>query len=617
MKSFLRILCALLWASFAVAQPNAIKVQQLNAAGTSWQDRIFPPASGGVFQTRAGFNTALGLGTSDAAQFGTITAVGSPQLTPVPTIAALKAVVVTSLTTNTSVATLGYYTPGDAGGGTFYYSSSSSATDNGGTVIQPTAGSGRWLRNYSGPLNVRWFGAKGNGSTDDTTAIQNCAALACATHATLYIPSAGVSQYYKITAPITFTSQLSIVGDDPTGSVIIGVGLSAGQYTFDFNLASAPNYFWSIENICIRSLDHVPNGIRLKNVSYVTLRNVWLYGCYDGLSIQGTQCFSNEFDNVVSYTSVHHGVEFAPSFSGGGQYTFTHCTFDGDTGFYVDDTAAVFGLSLRECNFESCVTNCAYVGGSVQGLSFYGPRTEANAGATDFNINPAMGNVVAGLVIDGGAFTANSAATVAISLGGNGGSVRGFMISGNYASNSSSSYFVKLNGEGESGSITGNKFLQSATTPADSQRAGVVVFSNENASGKCAEYWGTSAWGVIEYNWTPTDQSGASLSFVTAAGYATKIGRVVHWQAVVVYPVTANGSTAIIGGLPSNPTVGGSTQGRAGGHVDLTDAGIDLGLYQGFPNTNKVQIVNRQSLVNITNAQLSGKTLYFSGQYTL
>lgn len=51
-------------------------------------------------------------------------------------------------------------------------------------------------------------------------------------------------------------------------------------------------------------------------------------------------------------------------------------------------------------------------------------------------------------------------------------------------------------------------------------------------------------------SWTPTDASGASLTLtVVAAGY-TQIGNMVHAYATVTYPSNANGSQAIIGGLP-------------------------------------------------------------------
>ncbi len=67
----------------------------------------------------------------------------------------------------------GYYAAGDSGGGSFYYDSAdTTSADNGGTIIVAADG-GRWKRASSNKLSVKQFGAKGDGTTDDTAFILN------------------------------------------------------------------------------------------------------------------------------------------------------------------------------------------------------------------------------------------------------------------------------------------------------------------------------------------------------------------------------------------------------------------------------------------------------------
>ena len=97
----------------------------------------------------------------------------------VTNIAALKALDISNMSSGALVYVEGYATYGDGADGYFYYNSSSSATNNNGTVVQPTYGSGRWLRMFNGAVNVKWFGAKGDDTQNDTayfTAAQACGA---------------------------------------------------------------------------------------------------------------------------------------------------------------------------------------------------------------------------------------------------------------------------------------------------------------------------------------------------------------------------------------------------------------------------------------------------------
>ena len=125
-------------------------------------------------------NGASILGSGDI----TISEGASSPPTAVATLAALRAMSVTSLPNLAVVQCSGYYTQNDGGGGTFIYSSASVLADDGGSVIAPSTGSGRWLRIFerTDQFNVRHWGAKGdyNGAagTDDSVAVAACVTYA-------------------------------------------------------------------------------------------------------------------------------------------------------------------------------------------------------------------------------------------------------------------------------------------------------------------------------------------------------------------------------------------------------------------------------------------------------
>ena len=139
-------------------------------------------------------------------------------------VAALKAVSVTGLLTGQQCHVGGYATVGDGGGGTFVYDSASSATETIGTIVSPNSGAGRWLRIFSGAVNVKWFGAKGDASTDDATAIQLAINTAGAGGA-VYFPAVASGAYYKTAAELTYTANyLKLFGAPGTEVRNVGAG---------------------------------------------------------------------------------------------------------------------------------------------------------------------------------------------------------------------------------------------------------------------------------------------------------------------------------------------------------------------------------------------------------
>ena len=106
----------------------------------------------------------------------------------------------------------GYYQPADRGGGWFVWTNSS-ASDDGGAIIIPNShsGSGRWMRILKGETpNVKMWGAKGDGSHNDTVNIQN------ALNGGVNLPFGEMlfpSGNYYVTNTLVFTPILHIRGE--------------------------------------------------------------------------------------------------------------------------------------------------------------------------------------------------------------------------------------------------------------------------------------------------------------------------------------------------------------------------------------------------------------------
>jgi len=188
----------------------------------------------------------------------------------VKTIADLKAIDVTTLTDKQQALVAGYTTPGDGGGGIFYYDAAASTADNGGTIFAPTVGAGRWMRNYSGAVNVRWFGAKGDGTSFSANITSGSARLTAPSAAfasgdvgKTIIVLGGSGSLHLITTIATFVSPTEVdlaanaavtgtrdavvVRSDDLAAVqaavntALGVFLPSGVYYLSGELVPAPN----------------------------------------------------------------------------------------------------------------------------------------------------------------------------------------------------------------------------------------------------------------------------------------------------------------------------------------------------------------------------------------
>ena len=105
-----------------------------------------------------------------------------------------------------------------------------------------------------------------------------------------------------------------------------------------------------------------------------------------------------------------------------------------------------------------------------------------------------------------------------------------------------------------------------------------------------------------EGNWTPTNGGGVGMT-INNATY-TKIGRLVHVMAQIVFAANSNASGITIGGLPFN--------GAGAISVGYPGANLANGLYA-FVQGNGINIYAGNAFA--TFAQLSGASLYVGGTY--
>lgn len=116
-----------------------------------------------------------------------------------------------------------------------------------------------------------------------------------------------------------------------------------------------------------------------------------------------------------------------------------------------------------------------------------------------------------------------------------------------------------------------------------------------------------------EGKWTPTDESGAGLSFTVFDCRYTRIGRMVFFSGSITFPATANTNDIAIGGLPYLALTGDDNTGSinfSGNTLRSTDFGrIGRGSRKFFIET----ATTGDNAVD--NNVYSGIRITFTGQY--
>ena len=263
---------------------------------------------------------------------------------------------------NATVELLGYYSKSDGGGGTFYWDSTSIEDDNGGTIIEATGVvDGRWIRKYSGAVNVKWFGAKGDGVTDDTAAIQK--ALDSTSEAVWFSDGE-----YRITDTVYVTTSIHSDGSYKSGYRALIVMDSAAPKAILAGDTNDSDALRNIEGVSISGKDDQSKihtaiygkGYRLK------LTDIRIRNCAVGVDIAGVYIWNTRLDIstcIIGYypSTLHRD---APDV-GSTMFSFEECIFNyNSTGFYQKhrygggggNSEDLLNVTFKGCGFEHNTT---------------------------------------------------------------------------------------------------------------------------------------------------------------------------------------------------------------------------------------------------------------------
>ena len=210
----------------------------------------------------------------------------------VETIADMQGI--TTPSTTEEVAVGGYYAEGDLGGGDFIWISGTRPTEDGGFVIYHDTDTSGWFQRIvtEAAINVRWFGAKGDGTTDDLTAFTTIINLiGTGGFETIFIPK---GNYYLSDTLDVVNKTINIIGEsgsDHTGQPT-QLLFASGVMGLQLRRTTGNGYQESVvENL--RIIANGKSGTNTNHGLYITQRATIRYVVVGGFKDDGFHAYGS------------------------------------------------------------------------------------------------------------------------------------------------------------------------------------------------------------------------------------------------------------------------------------------------------------------------------------
>ena len=331
-----------------------------------------------------------------------------------------------------------YYALGDLVNGLeFEVVAGGTGVDDGGSFHDLANGNQAQLIS-SGAVNVKQFGAVGDGVADDTLFLQS--AISSVTEGEIRIPSGT----YIVTSQLTLTRYKSLIGEGVTATILKSQGIVPCILKMSGVGSSAFRSFQRVSGISIDGVDRSGYGLWISSNANYTVQDVRIQNCTWGL--WNDSSLISSFNRVTLNkcdTGIVLGASTAEFNAPNNVVSFSDCSVNACiTAIGTSDDSVLFGFG-NQVSFNSCVieNNCIdadnipipagiavnLIGDGGQGvfptITFTNCWFESNKGARDIVFNNLTANprslVIRDTAFIGGSTGVNCHVQVINNAGGN------------------------------------------------------------------------------------------------------------------------------------------------------------------------------------------------------